>query len=46
MVQEEEKMIEDATKGIDVSTINFDALALKVFEEINKVRENPKSIVK
>lgn len=34
------------SKGIDTSQIDFDKLSKQVFEEINKVWENPKSIIK
>lgn len=33
-------------KGFDTSGIDFASLPSKIFEEINKVRTNPKSIVK
>ena len=46
MVDEKAKAEEEAKNGPDVSNVNWEELSRRVFEEINKVREKPKSLIK
>ena len=43
---EEAKIEEELTSGFDTSDIDFDKLSKAIVDEINKVWENPKCILK
>lgn len=46
MLVEDAKIEEELASGFDTSGIDFEALGKAIVDEINKVRENPKTILK